>query len=70
MTSRPPPPSFEPCAFDGVRHEPEYPVTCEAPRTRTGGLAAFGEAGGRKLWSVRLWTLVDRAARTPPCAGA
>ena len=59
MTSRPPPPRFEPCAFDGVRYEPDYAVTCDTPRTLTGGLAAFDLASGQKLWSVLLWTTVD-----------
>ena len=68
MTSRPPPPAFEPCAFDGVRYEPDYATTREAPKTRTGGLAAFDEASGRRLWSVVLWTTVEdvRGLSIPP----
>jgi hypothetical protein len=59
MTSRPAPPRFESCAFDGVRFDAEYAVTREAPRTRTGGVVAIDEATGRKLWSVVLWTTVE-----------
>ncbi|MBW8759549.1 MAG: hypothetical protein JF586_18275 [Burkholderiales bacterium] len=59
MTSRAPPPRFEPCAFEGVRYEAEYATTNQAPRTRSGGVVAHDEASGRKLWSVTLWTTVD-----------
>jgi len=68
MTSRPPPPRFEPCAFDGVRYDAEYTATDLAPRTRTGGIVALDEATGRRLWSVTLWTTVedDAGLSIPP----
>ncbi len=56
MTSRAPPPRFEPCAFDGVRYEAAYAVTDEPPRRRSGGVAAIDEASGNTLWTVVLWT--------------
>jgi len=59
MTSRPAPPKFEPCTVDGVRYEADYALVREAPRTRTGGIAAVDEATGRTLWSVVLWTQVQ-----------
>ncbi|HEY9024986.1 MAG TPA: hypothetical protein VIP05_11845 [Burkholderiaceae bacterium] len=59
MTSRPAPPKFESCSIDGVRFEADYALVREAPRTRTGGIAAVDEATGRTLWSAVLWTSVD-----------
>ena len=56
MTSRAPPPRFEPCAFDGVRYDAAYDAGDAVPRTRSGGVAAIDEATGRTLWTVVLWT--------------
>ncbi|HEY8977845.1 MAG TPA: hypothetical protein VIN75_26760, partial [Burkholderiaceae bacterium] len=56
MTSRAPPPRFEPCAFDGVRYDAAYASSDAAPRTRSGGVVAIDEATGRALWTVVLWT--------------
>jgi hypothetical protein len=56
MTSRAPPPLFEPCAFDGVRYDAAYATSAQAPLTRSGGVVAIDEASGRTLWSVVLWT--------------
>ena len=56
MTSRAPPPRFEPCTFDGVRYEAAYGASDAVPRTRSGGVAAIDEATGRTLWTVVLWT--------------
>ena len=68
MTSRAPPPRFEPCAFDGVRYDAEYTATDQAPRTRAAGVVALDEATGRRLWSVTLWTTVedDSGLSIPP----
>lgn len=56
MTSRAPPPRFEPCAFDGVRYDAAYGASDAVPRTRSGGVVAIDEASGRTLWTVVLWT--------------
>ena len=56
MTSRAPPPRFEPCAFDGVRYDAAYATNDAVPRTRSGGVAAIDEATGRVLWTVALWS--------------
>jgi len=56
MTSRAPPPRFEPCAFDGVRYDAAYATSGQPPLTRSGGIVAVDEATGRTLWSVVLWT--------------
>jgi hypothetical protein len=56
MTSRAPPPRFEPGVFDGVRYDAAYTASDAAPRTRSGGIAAIDEASGRTLWTLVLWT--------------
>jgi len=57
MTSRGPPPRFEPCAFDGVRYDAVYAASDEAPRSRSGGVVASEASTGRVLWTVLLWTI-------------
>jgi len=56
VTSRAPPPRFEPCTFGGVRYEAAYGVSDAAPLMRSGGVAAIDEASGRTLWTLVLWT--------------
>lgn len=53
MTSRPAPPRFEGCAFDGVRYDANYTST---ETTRSAGVVALDEAGGGRLWTLELWT--------------
>lgn len=69
MTSRGPPPRFEPCAFDGVRYDAAYAASDETPRTRSAGVVATDESNGRVLWTAVLWTSPaedDRGLFHPP----
>ncbi len=65
MTSRPPPPVVVPLVHDGVRYAPDASPPIDPAHPRAGYLAAVDVASGRKLWSLRIWSIVEDPAAPP-----
>lgn len=59
MTSRPAPPRVEPLVHDGVRYAPDDSPPADPAHPRAGYLAAVDLASGRKLWSLRIWSIAE-----------